>query len=59
MEETNEMTVAQIAKLAEWLRMQGHTAEEVLDCIRYIAGRPEENPGKEKGLADKPTKQHS
>lgn len=59
MEETNEMTVVQIAKLAEWLRMQGHTAEEVLDCIRYIAGRPEENPGKEKRLADKPTKQHS
>ncbi len=38
MEETNEMTVAQIAKLAEWLRMQGHTAESILDCINYIAG---------------------
>lgn len=59
MEEANEMTVAQIAKLAEWLQMQGHTAEEVLDCIRYIAGRPEKNPGKEKGLADQPRKQHS
>lgn len=35
------MTVVQIAKLAEWLQMHGHTAEEVLECIRYLAGREE------------------
>ena len=58
MEEANEMTVAQIAKLAEWLQMQGHTAEEVLDCIGYIAGR-EESQDKEKGLAAQRTKQNS
>lgn len=59
MEETNEMTVAQITKLAEWLQMQGHTAEEVLSCIRYIAGRSNDQTDKEKGLADQPTKQNS
>lgn len=36
------MTVLQIAKLAEWLQMHGHTAEEVLECIRYLAGKSEE-----------------
>ena len=45
------MTVQQIARLAEWLQMQGHSAEEVLECIRYIAGK--EN--KERELAQ-PTK---
>ena len=46
------MTVLQIAKLAEWLQMQGHAAESILDCINYIAGK--ENK-KEKELAP-PTK---
>jgi len=36
------MGVVQIAKMAEWLQMQGHTAEEVIECIRYIAGRSAE-----------------
>ena len=48
------MTVLQIAKLAEWLQMHGHTAVEVLECIRYLAGKVD---NKEKELA--PTDQSS
>lgn len=48
-----QLTVLQIAKLTEWLQMHGHSAEEVLECIRYLAGKAD---NKEKELAVQPTK---
>ena len=36
--EESEMTVLQIAKLAEWLRENGHTENDVINCINFIAG---------------------
>lgn len=32
------MTIGETAKLTEWLKAKGFTAEEILECIRYIAG---------------------
>lgn len=49
-----QLTVLQIAKLAEWLQMHGHSAEEVLECIRYLAGK--DDKGKE--LVAQPTKRN-
>lgn len=49
------MTVVEIAKLAEWLEMHDHTAEEVIECIRYIAGK---EANKKEELTAKPTKQN-
>jgi hypothetical protein len=34
----NPMTAAEMNTLAEWLKANGHTAEEVLDCLSHIAG---------------------
>ena len=31
------MTVKEIDRLSEWLKANGHTAEEVLLCVKYIA----------------------
>ncbi len=31
------MTANEMDKLSEWLRENGHTAEEVLDCLKHIA----------------------
>jgi hypothetical protein len=31
------MTAAEMNKLAEWLKANGHTADEVLDCLKHIA----------------------
>lgn len=42
MEVKNQMTVKEISSLAEWLRMHGHSAEEVIKCIDYIAGKDKE-----------------
>lgn len=50
-----QLTVLQIAKLAEWLQMHGHSAEEVLECIRYLAGKAD---NKEKESAAQPTKRN-
>ena len=32
------MTATEADRLAEWMKANGHTAEEVLACIKYIAG---------------------
>lgn len=32
-----QMTPTQYTRLAEWLKTHGHTAEEVLECVAYIA----------------------
>lgn len=34
----NSMTAAEADRLADWMKANGHTAEEVLECIKYIAG---------------------
>lgn len=47
----NELTAIQISRLAEWLQMHGHSAEEVIECIDYIAGKT-----KEKELSERKTK---
>lgn len=33
-----EMTTRELARLADWLRAQGFSAEQVLDCLHYITG---------------------
>ena len=33
-----EMTARELARLADWLRAQGFSAEQVLDCLHYITG---------------------
>ncbi len=34
----DEMTTKEVDRLADWLRANGHTDEEILQCIKYIAG---------------------
>lgn len=34
----HSMTAAEADRLAEWMKANGHTAEDVLACIKYIAG---------------------
>lgn len=31
-----EMTIAEVNRLIEWLRSKGHTEEEILDCIKQL-----------------------
>ena len=31
------MSVKQIARMTEWLGAKGHTPQEMIECIRYIA----------------------
>lgn len=38
------MTAQEMDRLSQWLKAQGHTAEEVLECLAYIAKNP--NPSK-------------
>ena len=35
------MTATETDRLCDWLKAHGHTAEEALQCIKYIAGRSE------------------
>ena len=37
MEEVEIMTAKEMDRLAEWLKSHGHTAQDVLDCLKYIA----------------------
>jgi hypothetical protein len=37
MKEVESMTAKETDRLADWLKSHGHNAEEVLDCIKYIA----------------------
>ena len=32
----DEMTTREVDRLADWLKAQGFTAEQVLECIKYI-----------------------
>lgn len=41
------MTVKEIARLSDWLTAKGHTPEEIIDCIHYIA-HTEQQPDKKK-----------
>lgn len=34
------MTAMETARLIDWLIVNGHTAEEATQCIKYIAGTP-------------------
>lgn len=62
MEDLKTMGVVQIAKMVEWLEMHGHSAEEAIQCIKYIAGRETDDGEKkediEKGLVVQPNKLH-
>ena len=33
-----EMTAKELDRLADWLKAHGMTPEQVLDCLKYIAG---------------------
>ena len=35
------MTAPETARLIDWLIANGHTAEEAMQCIKYIAGTQE------------------
>lgn len=35
--EESSLTAIEAARLIEWLTANGHTAEEALECIKYIA----------------------
>lgn len=37
MEEADIMTAKEMKRLADWLTSHGHDAEDVLDCLGYIA----------------------
>lgn len=45
MEVETPMTATEADRLADWLKANGHSAEEVLQCIKYIAGA--QNPSKD------------
>ena len=34
----DEMTTKEVDRLADWLKANGHSDEEILQCIKYIAG---------------------
>lgn len=34
----NDTTAKELDRLADWLRAQGMTPAQVLDCLKYIAG---------------------
>lgn len=44
--EEYSMTAAETARLIEWLEVKGHTAEEAIECIKYIANAQEPKQGK-------------
>lgn len=44
----DEMTVKEIDRLSDWLKANGHSAEEILQCVKYIAGNQELIPNKQK-----------
>ena len=34
----HSMTAAETDRLADWLKANGHGADAILECIKYIAG---------------------
>lgn len=40
----NEMTIKEVVNLIDWMKKQGLTAEQILECIEYIEKHePEKN----------------
>ena len=37
MKEADSMSAKEMDRLSDWLKSHGHTAEEVLDCLKDIA----------------------
>lgn len=37
----DEMTTREVDRLADWLKAQGFTADQVLECVKYITGTTE------------------
>jgi len=50
------MSVKQIARMTEWLEAKGHSPQEIIDCIRYIANHNPKEQKKKSGshIAKKP-----
>lgn len=47
--EEESLNAQEMSRLATWLEAKGHTAQEVLDCLKYIAGETASlDNGKEK-----------
>ncbi len=42
-ENRDQMNTFEMARLSDWLKAKGHNAEDVLDCIDYIAYGEEKN----------------
>ena len=42
----DELTTREVTRLADWLKAQGFTAEQVLDCLKYITGTSEPTEAK-------------
>lgn len=40
MKGNESMTAVEAARLMDWLLSNGHTAEEAIQCVKYIAGTP-------------------
>lgn len=53
-----EMGVVQISRLSHWLQLQGMTAEQILNCIDYIA-KPEQILEEEKEMSGAPAATNS
>lgn len=34
----DSMNARELDRLADWLRAQGFTAEQVLECLKYVTG---------------------
>ena len=51
-----EMTVKEIARMSDWLKANGHSSQEIIDCIHYIAEANPEEQKKKSGshIAKKP-----
>ena len=41
--EVKAMTAKEVVRLAEWMEANGHTPEEVLECIKAIANEKEKD----------------
>lgn len=37
MKEADSMSAKEMDRLSDWLKSHGHTADDVLDCLKYIA----------------------
>ena len=46
MEVEAHMTAKEADRLADWLKANGHSAEEVLECMKLIAGTKERSKDK-------------